>query len=74
MDKQLRKSFSKIPIILCGNKSDCLDRKLEGGDIILRRMFSLSYYEISALSTQNIYKPFLHLSRHLTGKDELVFQ
>lgn len=74
MDKQLRKSLSKIPIVTRGDKSDCLDRKLEGGDIILHMMFSSRYYDISALSTYNIYKPFLHLARYLTGKDDLVFQ
>ena len=47
-----------IPIVICGNKVDCRDRKVRSNDL---------YYDVSAKSNYNYEKPFLHLIRELTG-------
>nr|QBK93151.1 MAG: Ras family GTPase [Pithovirus LCPAC403] len=64
----LRKAVPEIPIILCGNKVDIIDRKVK--DITMHRDLKLlKYYDISAKSNYNFEKPFLALARHFHGDD-----
>lgn len=65
-----------IPIVLCGNKCDCSDKK------VLRHLISeltgrfntiLKYYPVSCKSNINFEAPFLCLARCLVDIKELVF-
>lgn len=62
-----------IPIVLCGNKVDCKDRKVKPKDIHFHRKKNLQYYDISAKSNYNFEKPFLYIARKLTGDNDLKF-
>lgn len=58
-----------VPIVLCGNKVDCKDRKVEPSDINFHRLHGIPYYDISAKSNYNFEKPFLYLVRKFLGED-----
>ncbi len=45
-----------IPIVLCGNKIDCKDRKVKPKEIQFHRKKLLQYYDISAKSNYNFEK------------------
>jgi len=63
----------RIPIILCGNKVDVREHQVTPKQITFHRDKDIKYYDISAKSNYNFEKPFLHLARKLTGKDDLQF-
>ena len=71
--KDLVRVCENIPIVLCGNKVDCKDRKVKPKDIIFHRKKNLQYYDISAKSNYNFEKPFLYILRKLTGDPNLNF-
>jgi GTP-binding nuclear protein Ran len=71
--KDLTRVCQNIPIVLCGNKIDCKDRKVKPKDIHFHRKKNLQYYDISAKSNYNFEKPFLYIARKLTGNNECVF-
>ena len=64
---------TRIPTVVCGNKSDIPDRKVQRNQITYPRKKRLPYYDISAKSYHNIQKPFLCLARQLLGDDNLQF-
>jgi len=64
----------KIPMVLCGNKVDCKDRKVKPKDIHFHRKKNLQYYDISAKSNYNFEKPFLYIARKLTGNPNCCFK
>lgn len=61
----VREVCPNIPIVLCGNKVDCKGRKVKRPDIKFHHTKKIRYYDISAKSNFNFYKPFLYLSRKL---------
>jgi len=71
--KDLQRVCETIPIVLCGNKVDCKDRKVKPKDITYHRKKNLQYYDISAKSNYNFEKPFLYLIRKLAGNPECTF-
>jgi len=71
--KDLTRVCDSIPIVLCGNKVDCKDRKVKPKDIQFHRKKNLQYYDISAKSNYNFEKPFLYIIRKLTGNPQAVF-
>ena len=71
--RDLTRVCEGIPIVLCGNKVDCKDRKVKPKDIFFHRKKNLQYYDISAKSNYNFEKPFLYIARRLTGNQECVF-
>ena len=71
--KDLLRVCEQIPIVLCGNKVDCKDRKVKPKDIVYHRKKNLQYYDISAKSNYNFEKPFLFLIRKLSGYFSLFF-
>ena len=71
--KDLVRVCENIPIVLCGNKVDCKDRKVKPKDIQFHRKKNLQYYDISAKSNYNFEKPYLYLARKLTGDSNLHF-
>ncbi len=66
-----------FPIILCGNKIDCNDRKVHVEDIrtFLKSSNPLlkvdNYFDISAKSLYNQDKPFLAVLRKMLGCDTI---
>lgn len=64
----------QIPIVLCGNKVDCSNRKVKE-QYIARSLKSgiFMYTEISAKTNYNFELPFLALARKLTGIENLTF-
>jgi len=71
--KDLVRVCENIPIVLCGNKVDCKDRKVKPKDIFFHRKKNLQYYDISAKSNYNFEKPFLYISKKLTGDPNCHF-
>ena len=71
--KDLSKVKDDIPIVLCGNKSDCKDRKVSTEDMLLYKKHDMTYYDISAKSNYNFEKPFLSLIRQLLKNDTICF-
>jgi len=71
--KDLVRVCNIIPMVLCGNKVDCKDRRVKPKDIFFHRKKNLQYFDISAKSNYNYEKPFLYIARKLTGNGECVF-
>jgi len=71
--KDLVRVCENIPIVLCGNKVDVKDRKVNAKTIIFHRKNNMQYYDISARSNYNFEKPFLWIARKLVGNEELGF-
>jgi len=71
--KDLVRVCENIPIVLCGNKVDCKDRKVKPKDIFFHRKKNLQYYDISAKSNYNFEKPFLYVIRKLTSDNNCHF-
>jgi len=71
--KDLVRVCEDIPIVLCGNKVDCRDRRVKPKDIFFHRKKNLQYYDISAKSNYNFEKPFLYITRKLTGDPNCHF-
>ncbi|KAK5580953.1 hypothetical protein RB653_000980 [Dictyostelium firmibasis] len=68
------KGCNSVPIVLCGNKVDIKDRKVEPQQIISYLKKNLQYYDISAKSNYNFEKPFLHLIKELTGISTIILE
>jgi len=71
--KDLVRVCENIPIVLCGNKVDCKDRKVKPKDIFFHRKKNLQYYDVSAKSNYNFEKPFLYIARKLTNDPNVQF-
>ncbi|OAQ23306.1 ras-domain-containing protein [Linnemannia elongata AG-77] len=71
--RDLTRVCGNIPIVLCGNKVDIKERKVKPKTIDFHRKKSIQYYDISAKSNYNYEKPFLWLSRKLSGQQNLEF-
>jgi GTP-binding nuclear protein Ran len=62
-----------IPMVLCGNKVDVMDRKVKPKQINFHRRKNLQYYDLSAKTNYNFERPFLWLARKITGDSNLSF-
>jgi len=71
--RDLTRVCEHIPIVLCGNKIDVKERKVKAKQITFHRKKNLKYYEISAKANHNFEKPFLWISRKLSGEESFVF-
>jgi len=71
--RDLVRICENVPIVLCGNKVDIQDRKVRPKHITFHRKKNLQYYDISAKSNYNFEKPFLWLTRKLTGDPNVQF-
>ncbi|KAF9284201.1 GTP-binding nuclear protein gsp1/Ran [Mortierella alpina] len=69
----LVRNCGNIPIVLCGNKVDIKERKVEVKDSDFHSQKSLQYYDISAKANYNFDKPFLWLARKLLRDQSLLF-
>ena len=72
--KDLVRVCENIPIVLCGNKVDCKERRVRPKDIYFHRKKNLQYYDVSAKSNYNFEKPFLYIARKLTGNPNCAFK
>mmetsp|Transcript_43391 Transcript_43391/g.69531 ORF Transcript_43391/g.69531 Transcript_43391/m.69531 type:complete len:237 (-) Transcript_43391:229-939(-) len=72
--RDLTRVCENIPIVLCGNKVDVKDRKVKPKHIVFhRKKPNIQYYDISAKSNYNFEKPFLWITRKLTGNKNVKF-
>jgi GTP-binding nuclear protein Ran len=72
--RDLTRVCENIPIVLCGNKVDVKDRKVKPKHIVFhRKKPNIQYYDISAKSNYNFEKPFLWITRKITGKNNCKF-
>lgn len=71
--RDLTRVCDNIPIVLVGNKVDVKERVVKPKQIIFHRKKNLQYYDISAKSNYNFEKPFLFISRKLTGDSTCKF-
>jgi GTP-binding nuclear protein Ran len=72
--RDLVRVCENIPIVLCGNKVDVKDRKVKPKHIVFhRKKPNIQYYDISAKSNYNFEKPFLWITRKLTGNPQVKF-
>jgi len=62
-----------IPIVLCGNKYDCKDRRVKIEDITFHKNRCLAYFDVSAKSNYNCDQPFMCIARHLLKNESLTF-
>jgi len=70
----IRNVEPNIPVVLCGSKMDCVNRKLKSNEKEnLARELHCPYYDISAKSNYNFEKPCLDLIRTLSGHPDLEF-
>merc|ERR1712166_474186 len=72
--RDLTRVCDDIPIVLCGNKVDVKDRKVTPKQISFqRKKANIQYYDISAKSNYNFEKPFLWITKKLTGETNVTF-
>jgi len=71
--ESIRKKHPGIPVVLCGTKVDCKDRKVKPAEIQFHKKHNIQYYDISAKSNYNFEKPFLYISRKLIGDNNITF-
>merc|ERR1712185_557094 len=72
--RDLTRVCDDIPIVLCGNKVDVKDRKVTPKQISFqRKKANIQYYDISAKSNYNFEKPFLWITKKLTGETNVKF-
>lgn len=60
-------------VVLCGNKVDCKNRRVNPKDITFHRQVNIQYYDISAKSNYNFEKPFLHIIRNLLKDNNIHY-
>jgi GTP-binding nuclear protein Ran len=68
--KSLKTITGDIPIVICGNKYDIENLKVNPLTLIPPEV---NYYNISSRTNVNCDKPFLDLAKQLTGYEDLVF-
>jgi len=72
--RDLTRVCDDIPIVLCGNKVDVKDRKVTPKQISFqRKKANIQYFDISAKSNYNFEKPFLWITKKLTGDSAVSF-
>ncbi|KAL2843630.1 P-loop containing nucleoside triphosphate hydrolase protein [Aspergillus pseudoustus] len=62
-----------IPVVICGNKVDYLQRKVKPQKITYHREKGLQYYDFSVRCLYNFEKPLLFLARRVLGDPYLEY-
>eukprot|EP00759_Apiculatamorpha_spiralis_P005188 PhF_6_TR13168/c0_g1_i2/m.20767/K07936/RAN; GTP-binding nuclear protein Ran len=62
-----------IPVVLCGNKVDIVDRKVKPKHVTFHRKKNLMYVEVSASGQYNCHRPYLELIRKFLNDRKLEF-
>ncbi|KAI5186047.1 GTP-binding nuclear protein Ran [Nematocida homosporus] len=71
--RDLRNICPTIPVCICGNKVDVIDRKVKPANMKGRKGMVATYFDISAKSNYNYDKPFLFFSRKIFNLPDLFF-
>ena len=72
--RDLTRHCGNIPIVLCGNKVEIRDRKIKAKQIAFsRKRMNAQYYDMSVHRNYNLEKPFLWITRRLSGDASLFF-
>eukprot|EP00759_Apiculatamorpha_spiralis_P028299 PhF_6_TR30765/c0_g1_i3/m.45314/K07936/RAN; GTP-binding nuclear protein Ran len=71
--RELMRVCDGIPIVLCGNKVDDLDRKIRPKVVTFHRKKNLKHVDVSAKGLYRCDVPYLELLRKLTNDPTLVF-
>ena len=71
--EDIRQVSPDIPVILCGNKCDIQDRKVEHNHINDMLPADVNYFQISARRNVDLNSPWLDLAKQLTGHGDLEF-
>ncbi|KAI5191176.1 GTP-binding nuclear protein Ran [Nematocida sp. AWRm77] len=71
--KDFTRVCPNVPICICGNKVDVIDRKVKPAQVKSKTSSNIAYYDISAKSNYNYDKPFLYLARKVFNRPDLVF-
>lgn len=69
--RDIIRACDDIPIVLVGNKNDCVDRQVKPKMITFHRKKSLQYYDISTKAQYRILDPFVWLMQRLTNDPTL---
>lgn len=69
--RKLLSICGKIPMVLCGNKTDIKFPKIKKETIYADWGSTLNYFEVSGKARIKVYEPFLFLSEHLLGNGEI---
>ena len=68
--KLVRDTDASIPIVVVGNKVDCVGRVVTPKNITdLMKKIPFRYFDISSKSNYNFEKPFLFIARKILGDD-----
>lgn len=69
---KINNEYGNIPIVICGNKVDILNRKVESGMINYHWKYKTKYFDVSSKSTYNYDKPFMTLINQLMTKRKII--
>lgn len=61
----IRKICPRIPVVICGNKVDCRNRKVTPKEIQFHLKNPTNYFDLSSKSNYNFEKPFLFIARNI---------
>lgn len=71
--KDFTRVCPNVPICICGNKVDIIDRKVKPAQVKGKTSSNIAYFDISAKSNYNYDKPFLYLAKKLFNQPNLFF-
>lgn len=71
--KDLKRICGDIPIIICGNKIDSKDRKINKNQILFAKKKKLLYFDLSVKCNFNINEPFLNFIKIFTNDQNAYF-
>ncbi|KNC45991.1 GTP binding nuclear protein RAN [Thecamonas trahens ATCC 50062] len=61
----------RLPMVVCGNKVDVVERVVKPKHITFHRKKNLQYCDVSATGGYNVERPLLYLIRTLSGQPDL---
>lgn len=70
--RRIKALNGRIPIALCGNKSDIPARRVEHEEIISECSHRMKYFEISAKASTTLYEPILYLAEMLLKRGPIT--
>ncbi|KAJ6240506.1 gtp-binding nuclear protein ran [Anaeramoeba flamelloides] len=71
--KDINRVCENIPVVLLGNKCDCLVRKIKTEQIVFHQKKNIPYYDVSAKANHNFNEAFLSVIRTLLNDDSIHF-
>ena len=62
-----------MPVVVCGNKVDCIHRRVQPSSITIPAKFGHEYYDISVRGAYNIVEPFMSLLRKIKSDESIQY-